>query len=127
MIAATGRAPTRAPIRPRVAAELLRAGHAVDLPLGGASMRPLFAPGDLLRVEPARAAEVRPGDVVLVDDGGILVMHRLVRADADAVVLRGDDCDACDPPRPPSALIGRVVVPPSPRALYAALRALLRR
>lgn len=123
----TATAAASAPLRPRLAAELLRAGRTVDLPLGGASMRPLFAPGDTVRAVPARPADVRPGDVVLVDDDGALVAHRLIYATATALVLRGDASDDYDPPRPPAALVGRVLVPPSPRALYAALRALLRR
>ena len=117
----------RAPVRPRLAAELLRAGHTVELPLGGSSMRPLFAPGDMLRAVPARAADVRPGDVLIVETDGQLLCHRLVYATATSLVLRGDDSPACDPPCPHAALVGRVLVPPSPRALYAAVRALLRR
>lgn len=109
-----------------LAAELLRAGQTVDLPLGGASMRPLFAPGDVLRVRPAAATTVRPGEVVLVDLGGRLLCHRLVYAAGDRIVTRGDDAFACDPPLPADALIGRVDVPPSPRALYCAVRALFR-
>lgn len=118
---------TRRPLRPQLAAELLRAGHTVELPLGGGSMRPLFAPGDRLLVRAARAADVRPGDVVLFQlDDGRLVCHRLLYAAGDRVVTRGDDAFAADPPLPADAIIGRVEVPPSPRALYCAVRALLR-
>ena len=116
----------RAPLRPRLAAELLREGHTVELPLGGGSMRPLFAPGDRLRVSPARADDVRPGDVVLVEWGEQLVCHRLVYVADGRAVTRGDDAFAPDPPLPADAIIGRVDVPPSPRALYCAVRALLR-
>jgi hypothetical protein len=116
----------RAPIRPRLAVELLREGCAVDLPLGGGSMRPLFAPGDLVRVRPARAADVAPGEVVIVDLGGPLLCHRLVYRDDTRVITRGDDCFADDPALPAAAVIGRVDIPPSPRALYCAIRALLR-
>lgn len=114
-------------VRPLVAAALLREGRTVELPLGGASMRPLFAPGDRLRVAPARAADVGAGDVVLVDDGGRLICHRLVYKTATHFVARGDDAPLCDPPRPLATLVGRVHVPPSPRALAAAVRALFRR
>ena len=91
-------------------------------------MRPLFAPGDVVRVRPARAADVRPGDVVVVFDAGDdqLVCHRLVYAAGARVVTRGDDCPSADAPICADAIIGRVDVPPSPRALYCAVRALLR-
>ena len=118
---------TRPPLRPRLAAELLREGATVELPLGGGSMRPLYTPGDLVRVRPARAGDVRAGDVVIFDDGdGQLVCHRLVYATRDRVLTRGDDAVAYDSPLPPDAIIGRVEVPPSPHALYCAVRALLR-
>ncbi|HEX9104190.1 MAG TPA: S24/S26 family peptidase [Polyangia bacterium] len=117
---------TRPPLRPRLAAELLRAGRTVEVPLGGGSMRPLLVPGDLLRVRPARAADVQPGDVVLFEFEGDLVCHRLVHASGGRVLTRGDDSPDYDPPLPADAIIGRVDVPPSPHALYCAVRALLR-
>ena len=46
---------------------------------------------------PATAADVRPGDVVLVDAGGRLVCHRLVYATAGRIVTRGDNCPAATP------------------------------
>ena len=113
-------------LRPLIAAEMLRAGYVVDLPLGGGSMRPLFAPGDSLRVRPASVANVRPGDAVIVDLGGRLLCHRLVYASTERVVTRGDSSPDCDPPLRADALIGRVDIPPSPHALYCAVRALLR-
>ena len=115
------------PLRPRLAVEFLRAGRTVELPLGGGSMRPLFAPGDVVRVRPARAADVRPGDVVVFDAGDDqLVCHRLVYASGARVVTRGDDCPSADAPISADAIVGRVDIPPSPRALYSALRALFR-
>jgi signal peptidase I len=113
-------------LRPLIAAELLRAGNVVELPLGGSSMRPLFADGDFLLVRPASAADVRPGDAVIVDLGGQLMCHRLVYVTDDRVVTRGDSIADCDPPLPATAIIGRVDIPLSPHALYCAVRALLR-
>jgi phage repressor protein C with HTH and peptisase S24 domain len=114
-------------IRPTVAAQLLREGGAVAMPLGGSSMRPLFTPGDTLRIDPATAVTVAPGDIVVLDLDGQLLVHRLVYKTAWSVVTRGDDSPACDPPQPHAAVIGRVDVAPSSSALYATLRALLRR
>ena len=112
-------------LRPALASALLREGYSVDMPLGGASMRPLLSPGDTIRVVPASAAEVHPGDIVVLDLDGNLLVHRLVYQTALSVITRGDDSPACDPPQSPAAIIGRVDVAPSSRTLYATLRALL--
>jgi phage repressor protein C with HTH and peptisase S24 domain len=117
----------RAGVRPALAASLLREGRAVEMPLGGASMRPLFAPGDTLHIEPATVAHVTAGDVVVLDLDGNLLVHRLIYKTASAVVTRGDDSPSSDPPHPLASLIGRVPIPPSPLSLYATVRALLRR
>jgi len=105
---------------------MLREGRAIELPAQGTSMLPLFAPGATIRVWPARAEDVRVGDVVLVDIDGQLVAHRLIQARAGRIVTRGDDMVEADAPLPATAIIGRVDVPNGPRALYAAVRALLR-
>ncbi len=89
-------------------------------------MRPLLAPGDRVTIVPARADDVRPGDVVVLALDDDLVAHRLVYQTDACVVTRGDDAPACDPPAPLAAVVGRVDVPASPRALVCALRALLR-
>jgi signal peptidase I len=57
------------------------------------SMRPELAPGDVAVVRPVPAAELEPGQVLLVDDPdapGRLRMHRLVGVEADGLRLRGD-------------------------------------
>lgn len=113
-------------LRFEIAAAMLREGRTVELPALGTSMRPLIAPGGVVRVEPARAADVRPGDVVLVDADGSLVCHRLVYLAGGHAVTRGDANPDYDPPRPADAIIGRVPVAPSAHALYCAVRALLR-
>ena len=105
---------------------ILREGRTAELPAVGISMRPLLAPGRPLRVVHATVDELRPGDVVVVDTGDALVCHRLVYVTRDRLVTRGDDAPACDAPLPHAALIGRIDVPPSPHALYCAVRALLR-
>src|SRR4051812_32096842 len=110
-----------------LATELLRAGRSVELRMLGRSMRPLIEPDRLLRVDPARADDVRLGDIVLVDIGGRHVCHRLVRIGGDYVVTRGDANAFYDPPQPREAIVGRVPIPPSPLAVVCALRALLRR
>lgn len=114
------------PLRSLLAATLLREGRAVELPATGTSMRPLFAPGDRILVRPARAADVRPGDVIVfLDPDHGLVAHRLIYATRAALHTRGDNSRP-DPPCRPDTVVGVAVVPASPRVLYAALRALLR-
>jgi len=114
------------PLRSLLAAALLREGRPVEIPATGNSMRPLFTPGDRILVRPAGAADARPGDVVvLLDEAHGLVAHRLVYATPTAVYTRGDN-GLPDPPSPATAVVGIAAVPPSPRALYAAVRALLR-
>jgi phage repressor protein C with HTH and peptisase S24 domain len=106
--------------------ETLREGRPVELRLLGRSMLPLIPPGSVLRIEPARADDVRLGEVVLVDLGGRHLCHRLVYVAGGLAVTRGDAVAECDPPLPADAIIGRVDVPPSPHALLCAVRALLR-
>jgi phage repressor protein C with HTH and peptisase S24 domain len=105
---------------------MLREGRPVELVAQGTSMRPLFPPGATVRVWPARAEDVRVGDVVLVDVDGSLVAHRLIQARDGRIVTRGDSMPDADTPLPATAIVGRVEVPGGPLALYAAVRALLR-
>jgi hypothetical protein len=105
---------------------MLREGLAIELVAQGTSMRPLFPPGSTVRVFPASAADVRVGDVVLVELEGQLVAHRLIQASGGRSVTRGDSMPVADAPLPATAIVGRVEVPGGPLALYAAVRALLR-
>ncbi len=114
------------PLRSLAAAALLREGRPVILPATGTSMRPLFAPGDRLRVRPAVAADARLGDVVVIATPERLIAHRLIGATSTTLTTRGDDAVRADPPFPTAALIGIVDVPTTPHTLRATLRALLR-
>ena len=119
-------APEPLPLRSLTAAALLREGRTVLLPATGSSMRPLFAPGDRLRVRPAVAADARPGDVVVIATADRLIAHRLVYATPTTLLTRGDDALTPDAPVSPDALIGIVDVPATPHTLRATLRALFR-
>jgi hypothetical protein len=65
--------PLQPSLRARLAVEMLREGRTVELPANGTSMRPLIPPGGVVRVEPASADSVRPGDIVLTAADGCLV------------------------------------------------------
>jgi hypothetical protein len=63
------------------------------------SMSPALAPGDVAVVRPVPTAELRPGQVLLVDDPdlpGRLRMHRLVVVEPGGLRLRGDANPAAD-------------------------------
>jgi hypothetical protein len=72
-----------------LAAELLEAGREVVLRARGASMAPLIRDGDVLTL--ARCVRApRPGDLVAANSCGRLLVHRVVRARAGRLLLRGD-------------------------------------
>jgi len=71
-------------------------------------MAPLIAAGDEVIVEAAKPAELRAGDVVVLDAGGGLLMHRLLAWQGGRLVTRGDGTVAPDRPWPPEQLLGRV-------------------
>ena len=79
----------------------------VHLRVRGASMRPTFLSGELIRVVPVTS--VARGDVLtfVLDDA--VVTHRVMRVTAAEIVCRGDNRYVADPPVAPEAVIGRVV------------------
>jgi signal peptidase I len=63
------------------------------------SMRPAIDPGDLVVASPARAADLRPGQVVVVENParpGTLLMHRLVRRNRDGTLVTKGDANAVE-------------------------------
>lgn len=57
--------------------------------VGGSSMEPALAPGDICIVHTGACAQ--RGDIVLVDlGGGDRVLHRVVRIDSRSVTTKGD-------------------------------------
>jgi signal peptidase I len=62
----------------------------------GASMAPLFKPGDLLCVRPFVFGEIQPGDIVVVNSGikvnkNEYVVHRVISFSPDSLITRGDN------------------------------------
>ena len=71
-------------------------------------MVPLIVAGDEVVVEAAQSAELCVGDVVVLDAGGGLLMHRLLAWQGERLVTRGDSALAPDRPWPSEHLLGRV-------------------
>lgn len=91
---------------PRLVALLrsLPPGEAMWLPAAGNSLWPLVRGGDVLRVERGGEAELRPGDVALLEYPSALVAHLVVGL---APLVTASSVGVLDPP--PLAVLGRVV------------------
>jgi signal peptidase I len=91
----------------------LAEGLEVHLPVSGRSMRPMIAGGATLVVGGAGAIVIRPGDIVVYEDAGHVICHRVLwrrRTPTGYEVLTKGDSVALPPAWvPASALIGRVV------------------
>lgn len=103
-----------------VIADLLREsmarGEQPALTLTSNSMYPLLKVGDQIRIEPAAAAALQPGDVVTfinASDPSQLMTHRYwgsVQQNGRRVLMMRGDRPACfDPPCAAADLVGRVV------------------
>ncbi|MCC6876745.1 MAG: GNAT family N-acetyltransferase [Sandaracinaceae bacterium] len=68
--------------------EGLRAGRTMDVRLWGRSMLPWLWPGTRVRVEPG--AEVREGDIVVLERAGGVVAHRILACSSRGWIVRGD-------------------------------------
>ncbi len=93
--------------------EQLRQGGSITLSVTTASMFPLIRPGESVSVAPLRSGDLRLGDMVLIDSGEELVVHRFLgmkEADGKRYALtRGDHIRRFDEPVPADWIIGKVV------------------
>lgn len=78
--------------------KLLKEGNSICIKPQGYSMCPLFFPGrDEAIIEPLESRSLHRGDVVLyrrdpnVENGGILVLHRIWKVKKDGIYLVGDN------------------------------------
>lgn len=91
---------------------LLASGTSVKFEARGGSMRPLLREGDVLTVDPARAAELHVGHIVLYRDAaGRAVVHRLVGRDRKSgmLLVRGDAQFTRPDLLDPAEVLGRVI------------------
>ncbi len=89
-------------------------GNDMPMPFGyglanvlSGSMEPTFSKGALLVVKQTDDPQV--GDIVVYQDPGELVVHRIIAIDGDTVVTRGDANNAADPPFNRNEIKGVVV------------------
>jgi len=94
---------------------VLESGNSVELQATGYSMFPTFRPGYRIVVRPLTRGEVpEPGCVVVYNDNGVLVLHRLIEVIDDGsgntmFIARGDSLNVADKPFSREQLVGVAV------------------
>ncbi|HMF58565.1 MAG TPA: S24 family peptidase [Pyrinomonadaceae bacterium] len=93
---------------------LLAEGYGVRFRAGGNSMHPTIVDGEIVRVEPVSAREIKRGDIILYRAGRGLTAHRVVvvgvNGNETAVFqMRGDACATFDEPVTGEQIMGRVI------------------
>ena len=83
-----------------------RANNEAIIRVRGGSMLPLLPDGTLLRLRPVDDDTLRAGEIVAVEDGPRLIVHRVVAIDASTVYTHGDRTSAPDAPFPRGAVVG---------------------
>ena len=81
-------------------------GFGLSVVLSG-SMEPTLHVNDL--VIDAPADEYKPGDIVVYQAGGALVIHRLIESDGTTAVTKGDANNVPDEPFPVNHIKGKLV------------------
>jgi signal peptidase I len=91
----------------------LAAGKLPYVTVTSNSMAPLLQAGDQVGVAAVSPANLRPGDIIIVETAADLLTHRywqpLNENGQPHLLLRGDRLLAFDSPSPNSCLIGRIV------------------
>lgn len=94
---------------------VLSSGNSVELPATGYSMFPSLKPGDLVLVKPMSNKEIPPkGSVVVHEENGNLIMHRLIGLryngfGRQSLICRGDSRVEEDEPWDSEQLLGMAV------------------
>lgn len=93
--------------------EMLREGMAKGqtpyLTLISNSMSPLLKKGEQVGLEGVTVEMLRPGDILVCDNGQQFVTHRFWGMANGHLITKGDRSLAFDPPWQPSQLVGRVI------------------
>ncbi len=99
-----------------LARQQLALGRALTLPVSGSSMWPAVRSGQVVTVVPC-GADLRVGDVVLLAGHDVVVLHRITRLTASAVLTKGDACPDADGWVPRAEVLGRLERRPWDRLL----------
>lgn len=96
--------------------KLLQEGNNLNIKPQGYSMYPVLVPGrDEVIIEPVRPEMLKRGDVVLyrrdkhVENGGILVLHRIWKITSEGIYLVGDNQSEIEGPLRPDQMKGIMV------------------
>jgi hypothetical protein len=89
--------------------EELAQGSLIRLRVSGHSMAPLVTLGDVVLIQRANWEDLHRGDLLLVEQRGDFLVHRLVAANAHRLQTKGDNASHADLPLTPQAVLGRVV------------------
>lgn len=96
--------------------KLLEEGNNLNIKPQGYSMYPVLIPGrDEAIIEPIKGRTLRRGDVVLyrrdkdVENGGILVLHRIWKVKPEGIYLVGDNQKETEGPLRPDQMKGIMV------------------
>lgn len=92
-----------------VATDFLNRGHRVRFRAEGHSMHPTIRHGEAIVVEPAVAADLRCGDVAFYHAQRGVTAHRVVRAERERFLTRGDASLSADEVVGRHQILGRVV------------------
>ena len=87
---------------------LLRSGKTVDVPAQGLSMFPVLLPGDMLRVIPAKPADLKRGMIVVYESEDKIISHRFIKIRESKLICKGDGLRSYDSPFPTDRLLGIV-------------------
>lgn len=89
---------------------VLAKGASLRFKARGFSMHPFIKDGEVVSVSPVPGGRLYPGDVVAFchPENGRLVVHRIIKKNAQGFVLRGDNCAEADGLVPAASIVGRV-------------------
>ncbi len=93
--------------------QALRGGEALWFRVASGSMAPTIREGDRVRIEPAKAKDIRSGEIAAFETAQGLVIHRIVQheqIDTGVRLLEMGDVDLRASWVEESAVVGRVVV-----------------
>ncbi len=94
--------------------ERLQSGQSMSFVIATSSMLPILAPGDRVIARGVDAEQVQVGDIAILRNGELPIVHRVVERHSDSgklmLVTKGDNCTKADEAVPCSQLVGVVVV-----------------